>query len=104
MNVWTTGFIPAGQALRRTAMGNENHAAGGEDLYQSCPNVAGSRHWLLPGAEQPQQTSNCCSEVARKKKNLQERNQGKWVCGRDGFVAVVALFKSDPLEGNIKTC
>lgn len=39
-----------------------------------------------------------------KKKNLQERNQGKWVCGRDGFVAVVALFKSDPLEGNIKTC
>ena len=38
------------------------------------------------------------------KKKLQERNQGKWVCGRNGFVAVVALFKSDPLEGNIKTC
>lgn len=88
-------------------MGNENHAAGGEDLDQSCPNLAGSRHWLLPGAEQTQQTStdlNLLLRSGKEKKKLQERNQGKWVCGRDGFVAVVALFKSDPLEGNIKTC
>lgn len=85
-------------------MGNENHTAGGEGPR---PEIVQTLLVLDTGFSQGQSNLNrpqiAVQKWQGKKKNLQERNQGKWVCSRDGFVAVVALFKSDPLEGNIKT-
>ena len=48
------------------------------------------------------------SNLDRPQIAVQKQKEKKKTCKKEtkvsGFTAMVALFKSDPLEGNIKTC
>lgn len=70
-----------------------------ENLDQGCPNLAGSSSTPDTGFSQGQSNPDR-SQVAfqklqgkkkKKKKTLQERNQGEWVCCSGSFVQVTCF-------------
>ena len=71
-------------------MGNGNHTAEGFD--QGRPNRAGSSPSHDSGFSQRQDSPDrfqvAFQKMQEKKKKLQERNQGEWVCCSAGFVQV----------------
>ena len=73
-----------------------------ENLDQGCPNLAGSScnpdTGCSQGQSNPDTSQVAFQKLQGKKKTCKEETKVS------GFPAVVALFKSGPLEGNIMTC
>ena len=77
-----------------------------ENLDQGCPNLAGSSSTpdtgFSQGQSNPDQSQVAFQKLQGKKKKKKKpfRKETKV----SGFAAVVALFKSHALEGNVMTC